>query len=112
MKQSITVVSFEITSKKMNSLKKVYEFIDISSESEEESIIERASTPLPRSFQPNFRVQLDVSNSSAEAVADQEVYFDISADSLETNCKRKRLDSTFESLESGELPSTSSKSAK
>ena len=64
-----------------------------------------------KSFQPNFRIILEISNSSAEAGADQEEYFDISADSLEMNCKRMRLNSTFESLESGELPNTSAKSA-
>ena len=70
--------------------------------------MERASTPLPRKTQPNFRVILQISNSSAEAVAHKEECFDISADSLEAKCKRMRKNSTFESLESGELPSTSS----
>ena len=78
----------------MNNYKNVFELIDISSsESDEESIGERASTPLPRSVQPNFRVVIDVSNSSAEAVADEEECFDISADSLEADCKRMRLSS-------------------
>ena len=70
----------------MNSLKVVYELIDILSESEEESVIGRASTPLPRNFQTNFRIILEVSNSSDEAIANEEEYFDISADSLEMNC--------------------------
>ena len=91
----------------MNNYKNVFELIDISSsESDEESIGERASTPLPRSIQPNFRVVVDVYNSSAEAVADEEECFDISADSLEADCKRMRLSSSLESLESGELDRT------
>ena len=91
----------------MNSPKKVYELIDISSESEEETVIERASTPFPRNSQTNFRIILEIANSSAEAIADEEEYFDISADFLQMNCKRVRLNSTLESLESGELRSTS-----
>ena len=91
----------------MNSLKKVNELIDISSESEEESVMEKVSTPLPKNSQTNFRIILEIANSSAVAIADEEEYFDISADSLEMNCKRMRLNSTLESLESIELPSTS-----
>ena len=91
----------------MNSLKKVYELIDISSESEQGSAVERASTPLPRNPQTNYRIILEIANSSTEAIADEEEYFDVSADSLEMNCKKMRLNSTFQSLESGELPSTS-----
>ena len=98
----------------MNNLMKVYELIDLSSENEEKSVRERASTPnrasVARDIQPNFRVVLEMINSSVEAVADEEEYFDIPADSLEAICKRMRLYSTCESLESEELPSTSSKS--
>ena len=68
----------------------------------------RASTPLPKNAQPSFRVILEISNSSAEAVAHKEECFDIFVDTLEANFERMRINSTFESLESGELPSTSS----
>ena len=53
---------------------------------------------------------LNVSLSPAEAVSDEEEYFDISADSLEADCKRMRLNSTLESLESGEYVNTWPKS--
>ena len=56
--------------------------------------------PLPREPIPYNRVVLEVSRSSAEAVADEEEYFDVSADSLELNCKKMRLDSNLESLDS------------
>ena len=46
---------------------------------------------------------LEISHSSAGAVADEEEYFDISTDSLEKNCKRMRLNSSFESLRTDEL---------
>ena len=41
---------------------------------------------------------MEISNSSTGALADEEEYFDISADSLESNCKQMKLDSIFESL--------------
>ena len=71
---------------------------------------ERASTPLPRESISNYRIVLNTSLSPTEAVADEEEYFEISADSLEADCKRMRLNSTLESLESGELASNSLKS--
>ena len=97
--------------KKMTHLLEKYELIDISSDSEDETeASERSSTPLPSGSLPNIRVILNVSNSSARAVADEEEYFDVSADSLEADCKRMRLSSSFESLESGELNNASPKS--
>ena len=97
--------------KKMTHLLEIYELIDISSASEDETeASERSSTPLPSGSLPNIRVILNVSNSSARAVADEEEYFDVSADSLEADCKRMRLSSSLESLESGELNSASPKS--
>ena len=42
---------------------------------------------------------LEISQSSAEAVADEEEYFAISPDSLESDCKRMRLNSSLDSLE-------------
>ena len=95
----------------MTHLLEIYELIDISSDSEDETeASERSSTPLPSGSLPNIRVILNVSNSSARAVADEEEYFDVSADSLEADCKRMRLSSSFESLESGELNNASPKS--
>ena len=44
-------------------------------------------------------VVLEISHSSAEAVADEEEYFDLSADSLESDCKIMRLNSRLDSLE-------------
>ena len=71
----------------MNYLRVVYELIDISSEEEEEEIErERTPTPVPRKLQPNYRVVLEISHSSVDAIADEEKYFDNSADSLESNC--------------------------
>ena len=64
---------------------------------------ERTSTPLPKSQQMTYRVVLEISHSSAGAVADEEEYFDLSADSTENNCKRMRPNSTFESLGADEL---------
>ena len=83
----------------MNSYKCVFELIDISSSDDEEGILQKASTPLPREQTPNYRVILENSHFSAEAVADEEEYFDISADSLESYCRRMRLNSSLDSLE-------------
>ena len=83
----------------MNSLKNVYELIDISSGEDEEGTLERASTPLPREIIPCYRVILQVSHSSAEATADEEECFDISTDSLESSCKRLRHNTSLESIE-------------
>ena len=51
----------------------------------------------------NYRVVLEISHSSAGAVADEEEYFDLSVESLENNCKRMRLNSSFESLNAEEF---------
>ena len=85
--------------KEMNSYKNFFELIVISLGEDEEGILERASKPLPREFMPNNRVVLEVSFSSAEATAYEEECFDISTDSLESNCKRIKLNSSLESLE-------------
>ena len=88
----------------MNSLKNVYELIDISSSEDESELVERSSTPLPRETLPNYRVILKNSLSSAEAVADEEEYFDVSADSLEASYKRIRLNSSLSSIDSSSYP--------
>ena len=76
--------------------------MDISSEKEGEIEIlterERTSTPVSKNYQENYRIVLEISHSSTGAIADEEEYFDISADSLESNCKRMKLDSSRESL--------------
>ena len=54
---------------------------------------------LSRELIPNYRVVLEVSHSSTEATADEEDCFDISTDSLESNCKKMRLSSSLESFE-------------
>ena len=87
----------------MSNIRDVYELVDISSAKEEEEIEimterERTSTPVPKNYQENSRIVLEISHSSTGASADEEENFDISADSLESNCKRVRLDSSLESL--------------
>ena len=91
----------------MASLKNIYELIDISSESENEEMMERASTPLPRDTFPNIRVILEKSHSSVEANADHEEDLNSSSDSINTNCKRPKLSNSFESVESGDYPDSS-----
>ena len=54
----------------------------------------RASTHLPRTFEPNY------SQISVEAVADVEDCHSISVDSLESDCERMRLHASPESAES------------
>ena len=88
----------------MNSLKNVFVLIDISSSEDESDFAERASTPLPREAIPNYRVILKNSLSSAEAVADEEEYFDVSADSLEASYKRIKLNSSLSSIDSNSYP--------
>ena len=88
----------------MNSLKNVYELIDISSSEDESDFVERSSTPLPREAILNYRVILKNSLSSAEAVADEEEYFDVSADSLEASYKRVKLNSSLSSIDSNSYP--------
>ena len=75
----------------MNKNKNVFELVDISSREDEEELLERAST--------NYRVVLETSYSSVEATADGEECFDISTDSLESSCKKMKLDHSLESLE-------------
>ena len=88
----------------MNSLKNVHELIDISSSEDESESVERSSTPLPREAIPNYRVILKNPLSSAEAVADEEEYFDVSADSLEASYKRIKLNSSLSSIDSNSYP--------
>ena len=90
----------------MNSLKSVYELIDISSSEDEEGLLERGSKPLPREPVLNYRVVIKTFRSTAEAVADEDGYFDVLADSLELNCKRMRLDSNAGRADSGDLVET------
>ena len=80
----------------MNSLKNLYELIDISPSEDEEGLLERAATPLTRKLIPNFRVVLEISHSSDETAVDEEEYFDMSADSLGQRYKRMRLGSNTE----------------
>ena len=88
----------------MNSLKNVYELIDISSSEDERDFVERSSTPLPREAIPNYRVVLENSLSSAEAEADEEEYFNVSPDSLEASYKRIKLNSSLSSIDSNSYP--------
>ena len=73
--------------KKMNNLLDVYDLIDISSSSEEEGEITRASTPLPRDSKEYPRIVVEILNSSAEATADEEEILDLSLTSLKLNTK-------------------------
>ena len=95
----------------MNNLLDVYELIDISSSSEEEGEITRASAPLPRDRKENPRIVVEILNSSAEATADEEEILDLSLNSLETECKRMKLSksyTSFETVESGQYPHSKS----
>ena len=67
----------------MNNYENVFELIDISSTEDEEEILERTFTPLPRKYIPNYMIVLYMSHSSAKATADEEDCFDSSTDSLE-----------------------------
>ena len=53
---------------------------------------------------PNFRVTLDISHSSVEAMAEYEKDLNSSLDSIETNCKRLKPSNSFETVESGAYP--------
>ena len=55
-------------------------------------------------FLESDRVILENSFSSAEAVADEEEYFDVSADSLEASYKRIKLNSSLSSIDSNFYP--------
>ena len=83
----------------MNNLLDVYELIDISSSSEEEGEITRASTPLPRDSKEYPRTVVEILNSSAEATADEEEFLDLSLNSMETECKRMKLSESYTSFE-------------
>ena len=82
----------------MASLKDIYELTDISSESENEEMMQRASTPLARDAFPNIRVVLEISHSSVEANADYEEDLNSSLDSIDMNCKRLKLSNSVESV--------------
>ena len=95
----------------MNNLLDIYELIDISSSSEEEGEITRASTPLPRANKEYPRIIVEILNSSAEATEDEEEFLDLSLDSLESECKRMKLSepyTSFETVESGQYPQSES----
>ena len=95
----------------MNNLLDIYELIDISSSSEEEGEITRASTPLPRANKEYPRIIVEILNSSAEATADEEEFLELSLDSLEAECKRMKLSehyTSFETVESGQYPQSES----
>ena len=54
---------------------------------------------------------IEVLNSSAEATADEEEFLDLSLNSLETECKRMKLNESytrFETVESGQYPQSES----
>ena len=72
----------------MNNLLDLYELIDISSSNVDEGEIKRASTPLPRNSEINVRILFEVSNPSVEANADEEENFELSLESLESECKK------------------------
>ena len=70
--------------------------MDISSAEEVENMEvmkerERTSTHVPRNYLENYSIVLEISHSTTGALADEEEFFDISADSLESNCKRMRI---------------------
>ena len=89
----------------MANLKDIYELGDVSSESENEEVkSQRASTPLPKDAFPNIGVILEISHSSIEANADLEEDFNSSLESMD--CKRLKLDNSFETVESGEYPNS------
>ena len=97
--------------KKMSNLINIYELIDISSSSEEEGEITRSSTPLPKANGKYPRIVVEILNSSAEAMADEEELLDLSLNSLETECKRMKLSesyTSFETVESVQYPQSES----
>ena len=89
----------------MNIYKGTFELVDISL-SDEEATLERRYKPLPRYEVPNFRVVLEIPQSPAEDTVGEEEYFDLTLESLESDCKRMKLSLSFESIESGELSET------
>ena len=91
----------------MNNLLVKYERLDISSSSEEEGEIKRASAPLPRNSQINPRIIFEISQSSAEATADEQESFELSLESLESDCNKLKLSESyicFESVKSDQYP--------
>ena len=89
----------------MSIYKGTFELVDISL-SDEEAILERASNALPRYEFPNSRVVLEIPQSPAEATVREEEYFDLTLDSLESDCKRMKLSLSYASIESVELSET------
>ena len=59
-------------------------------------------SPLPRCEIPNYRVVLEVPHYATEATVGDEEYFALSLVSLESDCKRMRLNLSYESIESHE----------
>ena len=66
----------------MSNIIDVFELVDISSEEEgKKRHHDRKGKdfyPVPRNYQENYRIVLEVSHSSTGALADEEEYFDIS----------------------------------
>ena len=62
--------------------------------------------PLPECETTNYRVVLDVPDSPTEATVGDEEYFDLSLESLESDCERMKLILSYESIESEESPET------
>ena len=85
--------------------KTTYELVDISSDDEEE-ILERVSTPLPRCEISNYRKVLEIPHFPAEATIGEEEFFDLSLKFLESDCKRIKLILSYESIRSGEITDT------
>ena len=89
----------------MNAYKATFEPVDISLSDEEETL-ERASTPIPRCEIPNYSVVLEVPHSPAESTVGEEENFDSMVKSFESDCKKMRLNLSYESIESQELPNS------
>ena len=87
---------------KMNFYRGTYELVDIFS-SDEEGMIERASTPLLRCEILNYRVVLEIPLSPAEATVEQEECFELSLESLKADRKRMKLSLSYEFIRCGEL---------
>ena len=98
-----------IHNNQMANLNDIYELIDISSEIKNNERSERASTPLPKDTFPNIRVILEISHSSIEANADLEEDLNSSLGPIDMDCKRLKLDNSFETVESGEYPNSPGK---
>ena len=68
--------------------------------------IQNAKRPICKSIIHKYRVVLEVPHSLAEATVDDEEYFDLSLESLESDCKRLRLNLSYESIDSAVLPNS------